>query len=149
MANTELILGLAGIGGTLLVSTVGLGSTPWLERRRQAREDRQAHQELRIAARLVNDEIMKNNASVRLARPASGEDSEGLVRCPIPVEQSNWNLYARILATMDDREAWSDLAAAQTAVAVIAANDQRFAAEFAPTAAEEGAKARTALWPYL
>ena len=47
LANTELILGVAGIGGTLFASTVGYRTAVWLERREQVREDHQERRQLR------------------------------------------------------------------------------------------------------
>jgi len=63
MADSALILGLAGIGATLIASRTGYRTAVWLEGRQQEREDRRERRQFRTAARLVLDEISRNNAS--------------------------------------------------------------------------------------
>ena len=141
MANTELILGLAGIGGTLTAATIGIGSTLWLDRRRQAREERQERRQLRTAARLVLGEIAQNNASTSQAQPVS----DGLARTLFPFEHSKWDQHAPVLATLEDHEAWMEVAAAYALFAVVASTDHIIQDPFADTLALQGDKAAKAL----
>lgn len=144
MADTELLLGVAGITGTLIASSTGYVSAVWVERRRQARDDRQARGEMRTAARLVMDEIARNTASAGQAEPAS----DGLVRVFIPFEHASWQQYAHVLATIDDRQAWTEVAAAYAAFYRVATNDHTTDASFIPTLQQQAGKALDALRPH-
>jgi hypothetical protein len=140
VANTELILGLAGISGTLIASTTGYRTAVWLEGREQAREDRQERRQLRTAARLVMDEIARNNASIGEAQPVPGG-----ARPLFPFEQSNWQQYAHVLATIDDRDTWLAVSTVYTAFAAIAASDHTAPAGFARRVAHHADEAIAAL----
>jgi hypothetical protein len=145
VANTELILGIAGIAGTLIGSTTGYGSAAWLERLRQAREDRQERREIRTAARLLMDEVARNNASVAQAQPVSNNPGRAL----FPIEQSNWTQYAHVLATIDDRDTWLAVSTAYTAFAAVAGNNHTVDAGFAPTVIQQADAAVEALRPHV
>jgi hypothetical protein len=57
VADTALILGLAGIGGTLLASVTANYTTLQIERHRRRREDAAAQAQLREALRLVQGDV--------------------------------------------------------------------------------------------
>ena len=123
MADTELILGLAGIGGTLLAASAGLGSALLLDRRRQAREDREELVKIRTAARLVVSEIAYNKQALDTAYPVAGKRDEVTVRLALALEHSNWSQYAPVLAGMDDRRARVSVTAVHSVLANLVAAD--------------------------
>ena len=75
--------------------------------------------------------------------------SGGLVRVLFPLDESNWTQYAHVLATIDDRQAWVEVAAVYAAFSTVAANDQTAPAGFAPTLAQQAADAVEALRPHV
>jgi hypothetical protein len=94
MANTELILGLAGIIGTLLGALSATGVALYVERKKEHREDRVSRGELRRAARLVGTEIQEAIGAVDTAlssgTPWSAEDAPS---------RAAWLEYSALLAT--------------------------------------------------
>lgn len=94
MADTGLILGLAGIGGTLLGAVSANGVTWLVERRKGRREDDAARGEVRRAARLVGTEIQEAIGAVDTAL-----NSRTLWSAENAPSRAAWLEYSALLAT--------------------------------------------------
>jgi hypothetical protein len=94
VADTGLILGLAGIGGTLLGALSANGVTFLVERRKVKREDDAASGEVRRAARLVGTEIHEAMGAVDTAL-----SSETLWSAENAPSRAAWLEYSALLAT--------------------------------------------------
>jgi hypothetical protein len=121
VADTALLLGLAGIGGTLAASLSGNWVTLALDRRRQRREEEAERAQVREALRLVRADLL----SAQVKSEAAAEKrhwwpwSESLTSGHI-------DQYRQLLArALDDPKAWTALGSAEAAmdkvVAVIVA----------------------------
>ena len=94
MADTGLILGLAGIAGTLVGALSANGVTFLVERRKDRREDDTARGEVRRAARLVGTEIQEAIGAVDTALSSGTLWSAGYAP-----SRTAWLDYAPLLAT--------------------------------------------------
>jgi hypothetical protein len=72
-----------------------------------------------------------------------------VLRSAIPLEQSQWNQYADVLATIDDRKAWIALAMAYSGFAGVVGDDQQFPEKFGATLIQQAKEASDALSPHV
>lgn len=117
MADTALLLGLAGVGGTIigtgLGATIAARSTFAVERRREQRAERGEAAALRAAARLVWLDFAQCDASLAWAG-ARRRWSAGEV--PLPMEA--WDEHRdRLALGISEPSAWETVANAVAALA--------------------------------
>jgi hypothetical protein len=100
LASDTLTLGIAGIAGTLLASLAGIGTTLWIERRKDVKEARTARRTSRLAARAVSTELVARKAEYR-----SLYDREVTMRDGVYQEMLAWQAHKDTLgAELGDKE---------------------------------------------
>lgn len=108
--DTALILGVAGVAGTIigtgLGATIAARSAFTVERRREQRAEREDEAKLRAAARLVWLDLAQAESNLAWAKMRN-RWSRGKVRLPMDA----WEQHRERLAVgIDDRETWMTIA---------------------------------------
>lgn len=112
MADSELILGLAGIAGTALAALGGNYTTLAVDRRRRRREEEDARQRLREAVRLVRGDL--EGAATKFE---GAVDRGQLWPESEPITDGNLDAYREQLAReLSNGKAWMAVQSAEHAI---------------------------------